>query len=157
MLVDYSGCDDPKERGPRTELEIIPAGFTSEAHVLNAKFGTTQDGTKNFLDVEFVLLGDHDFANRHVWTKCYLHKGANWKLQSLMVAVGAYNPNSEKKQNIEPNMAIGKQVQIVIDTNEYNGKVRNDVKYINNSRLNPPKAKVGAGASSSAAASGLSI
>lgn len=153
MLVDFSECRDDKD-GPKGEFEPIPSGFSSEAQILQSKFGKTKDGSKSFLEVEFVLIGEHDFANRHVWTKCYLHKGANWKLKDLMTATGAYNPNASKQQEFQISMVNGHQVQIVIDSREYNGKTYNDVKYINKSRVRPSKVAAMATSSSD---SGLNL
>lgn len=154
MLVDFSGCKD-KEVGPKGDFEPIPINFSSEAQILNSKFGKTKDGSKSFLEVEFVLMGEHDFTNRHVWTKCYLHKGANWKLKDLLTATGNYNPTASQQQEFQISMVNGHQVHVVVDSRTYEGKVYNDIKFINVSKVRPPKTLAAAGLSS--ADSGLSI
>lgn len=151
MELDWSGIPEDKPgAGKKTEFELIPEDTRVEARLIGLKPGKTQNG-KNFYEAEFLII-EGEFTNRHVWTRLYTDKGANFKMRDLLQATGVYKATDNKKQNFEVHDVLQKQVTLVMGVNRYNPeKPRNEAKYIN--RSNSAKNET-VGVSSAAGATG---
>lgn len=130
--LDWSGIPDDKPgAGKKTEFEVIPEGTALEARLIGMKPGKTQND-KKYYEAEFLIVEEGDYQNRHVWTRLYTDKGANFKMRDLMKALDLYKPEGQKLQLHE---LLQKQFQIVIGVNNWNPeKPRNEAKFINTSR-----------------------
>lgn len=136
MDLDFSGIKDNKpDAGKKTEFEIIPADTKLEARLVGLKPGKTQN-EKKYLEAEFIILeGDHEYTNRHIWTRLYTDTGINWKIRDLMKAAGVFKEGKDQ-QPFNMSDVLNKQYEIVVDVNSYNPqKPKNEVKYINASRM----------------------
>lgn len=140
MDVSFKGIKDNRaDGGKKTEFELIPDGTAVEAKVVNMKDAKTKTD-KHYFDTEFLIVSG-EYENRHVWGKLYTDDGINWKLGDLMKNTGMWNPNSGENQKVDTSKLINKQVLIVVEVSTYGAKPKNEVKFINRSKENPPGAE----------------
>lgn len=56
---------------------------------------------------------------------CTFEENTVWKIRNLFVAAGISTP--KKKINVDPNLAVGKEIALTLEDDEYEGKLRSSI------------------------------
>jgi hypothetical protein len=113
--VDFSDAGD-------VEFELLPPGWY-DALVYDVKLETTSAGNRQFV-FELNML-DQEHAGRKAWLRNTI--GAKDKNFYLKKSLSAMGYESEGVVQINPDELLGRELQVLIKHEEYNGKVREKI------------------------------
>ena len=102
--------------------EVIPDGkYTARIDKVEERIAEKSKNT--YWNVEFTLTDDA-VAGRKVWGVFMLQPNALWKLRTLYEALGI---DTSGEADLDTNDILQQEVGVVLNTEEYQGKVRNKI------------------------------
>jgi hypothetical protein len=118
QMLDFTNV---KERGDYNPVQVEPGEYVMRiASVVDA-----ESKNKNAMWVfglSFVTPPTPSAARATYPYHCVLDEKSLWKVRGLCLAAGYQVP--KRKMNLDPNRIVGRQVGVVLEEEEYEGKIR---------------------------------
>lgn len=118
-MVNFSQVSD-------NEFPLIPEG-SYHCVIEDVKDGTTKDGKSRMWSVRFKILTG-DYADKCLFTNLVHNDGGLGNLKKLYSVLG-YDVNADVDRQLEVDDILGRQLEVITEHQEYNGKMQNKVPY----------------------------
>jgi len=118
-MVNFSKVSD-------NEFQPIPEG-SYHCVIEDVKDGTTKDGKSRMWSVRFKILTG-DYADKCLFTNLVHNDGGLGNLKKLYSVLG-YDVNADVDRQLEVDDILGRQLEVITEHQEYNGKIQNRIPY----------------------------